>query len=162
MTSKQKYTGVQTVTFIDKKTGAERKSEIDYDQIFIGEDGYVFNWNQYRLLSRHLAGFVDGKKPTQAQWGQARKLEGAMRNYYGTIVDPMTRGQFQEILDTKAKAPKALMDMLYSDTPKAKAKAKTKVVKPSVAAKKLSDDDIKELSNNPELLKALLKAQNLA
>ena len=114
------------------------------------------------MLSRHLAGFVDGKKPTQAQWGQARKLEGAMRNYYGTIVDPMTRGQFQEILDTKAKAPKALMDMLYSDTPKAKAKAKTKVVKPSVAAKKLSDDDIKELSNNPELLKALLKAQNLA
>ena len=159
MTSKQKYTGVQTVTFTDKRTGAERKSEIDYDQIFIGEGGYVFNWNQYKLLSRHFAGFVDGKKPTQTQWGQARKLQGAMRSYYGSIVDPMTRGQFQEILDTKAKAPKALMDMLYSDAPKAKAKAKTSKSK---ATPKLSAKQITELVDDPDKLVEILKAAGLA
>lgn len=160
MTSKQNnYAGIQTVTFTDKRTGAERKSEIDYDQIFIGEDGYVFNWNQYKLLSRHFAGFVDGKKPTQTQWGQARKLQGAMRSYYGTVVEPMTRGQFQEILDTKAKAPKALMDMLFSDAPKAKAKAKTSKAK---STPKLSAKQINELVEDPDKLVEILKAAGLA
>lgn len=159
MTSKQKYTGVQTVTFIDKRTGAERQTEVDYDQIFLGENGYVAQYKQFKLLTRHFAGFIDGKKPSQAQWGQARKLEGAMRSYYGTIVDPMTRGQFQEILDTDAKAPKALMDMLYSDAPKAKAKAKT-----SKATKtpKLSAKQIVALSDDPEKLAVFLKGLNLA
>ena len=159
MTSKQNnYTGIQTVTFADKRTGLERKTEIDYDQIFIGENGYVFHWKQYQLLSRHFAGFVDGKKPSQAQWGQARKLQGAMRNYYGSVVDPMTRGQFQEILDTNAKAPKALMDMLFSDAPKAKAKAKTSKAKKTP---KLSAKQVTELADNPEKLVDLLKALDL-
>jgi hypothetical protein len=159
MTSKQNnYTGIQTVTFADKRTGLERKTEIDYDQIFIGENGYVYNWNQYKLLSRHFAGFVDGKKPSQAQWGQARKLQGAMRNYYGSVADPMTRGQFQEILDTNAKAPKALMDMLFADAPKAKAKAKTSKAQKTP---KLSAKQVTELADNPEKLVDLLKALNL-
>ena len=159
MTSKQNnYTGIQTVTFADKRTGLERKTEIDYDQIFIGENGYVFHWKQYQLLSRHFAGFVDGKKPSQAQWGQARKLQGAMRNYYGSVVDPMTRGQFQEILDTNAKAPKALMDMLFSDAPKAKAKAKTSKAKKTP---KLSAKQVTELADNPDKLVDLLKALDL-
>ena len=108
------------------------------------------------MLSRHFAGFVDGKKPSQAQWGQARKLQGAMRNFYGNVVDPMTRGQFQEILDTNAKAPKALMDMLFVDTPKAKAKTSKAKKTPKLSAKQVT-----ELADNPDKLVDLLKALDL-
>ena len=157
MTSNNNYTGIQTVTFADKRTGAERKTEIDYDQIFIGENGYIYNWNQYKLLSRHFAGFVDGKKPSQDQWSKARKLQGAMRNYYGSVVDPMTRGQFQEILDLDLKAPKALLDMLFADAPKAKAKTSKAKKTPKLSAKQ-----VVELSDNPEKLAAFLKSFDLA
>jgi hypothetical protein len=158
-TNQNNYSGIQTVTFADKRTGLERKTEIDYDQIFIGENGYVFHWKQFQLLSRHFAGFVNGQKPSQAQWGQARKLEGAMRSYYGTVVAPMTRGQFQEILDTDAKAPKALVDMLFIDAPKVKAKASKSPKSPKTP--KLSAKQVVDLSDDPEKLYLLLESLNL-
>jgi hypothetical protein len=162
-----KYTGIQKRTFIDKRTGNEVEYEADFDGIFIDGsrlnakgNGYVANWGQYTLLAKHFAGVPLGGKLNSQQYAKMRKFTGAMSKYYGVETSAMTLGRFQQIIDTEAKAPSSLVNMLHKDkAPTAKGKAK---VTKSKSTPKLSAKQITELVDDPEKLVDLLKAAGLA
>jgi hypothetical protein len=165
MTSKQKYTGIQKVTYTNKR-GQLVQIEQDFDQIVIDGSnvnlqgyGYVgLAQKQFNLLAFQLLGVPKDRKATSTEHAKVRKLKAAIVKYYGTVVKPMTRGQFQQIIDNDSKAPKALMDLVQ---PVKSLKVQVKSTK-AKSTPKLSAKQVTELVEDPDKLVAILKAAGLA